>query len=275
MSVTPCPVCDRAAIPSDSPTFDSLKNVLPEYLPAVRACVECFDRATSTARTFARGDRGLALNGRTFDSATALAVSDGLSRLYADHVRPTAPGRPFVPSARAKFTVDGTDLRLILSEALNLDSLASLTRRLPQFTVNRRSSHGGVSGFFKGSEFRVHLCVRADATLADATGVLLHELAHAACYAESLGYRDTDADFAAKCREVMDEWTAKNPDRPVDHVVYGAYRGADGRRNKAEIRRRDAVVANLAPDAAEILRAVAKSNPVIASHFFADGRVTR
>lgn len=275
MTVIPCPACARPAVPSDSDAFESLHTLLPEFLPSVGTCVDCWDKASTVDRVFGNvhGTGGLGnsggLSGREFDSVASVHVSASLSRLYEDRERDRAPVRT-VAENRAKFVVEGTDLRTVMAEMVtSLESLQSLRGNPHSFTVNRRNSSGGVSGFYKKSELRVHLCVRADGTLSDAEGVLLHELCHAACAAEGLKFRDTDLDFADKCERAMREWSQKNPARAIDPVIYGAYRGDAGRRNKAAIRNRRAATASLSSEQQTLLRELAASNPELSAAFFA------
>jgi len=134
-----------------------------------------------------------------------------------------------------RWTVDGHDLRDAYRRALLLPALESLRGRQEQieFTLRRgKSRPGSVSGrALPGPRPRFVLTVGIEAQAQDAVGVLIHELAHLACWFEGEDTRDAAPSFARRCHDALDEWNDRR-ELTLDRTRVGAYRGTAGKSNR-------------------------------------------
>ena len=131
----------------------------------------------------------------------------------------------------AKWTVEGVDLRKALTKAMRLPS-ASHMRREPGFTISRSRTKDYTTGRAWDTR-RIHLTIGVGESASRAVGVLLHELAHVACYRAGEDGGDASRRFAKRCHDLHDEWNAKYAGIvEVDIKASGAYAGPRGRRTR-------------------------------------------
>jgi hypothetical protein len=131
-----------------------------------------------------------------------------------------------------RWTAGDVDLRTAFKLALRLPSLRSAKPglSLDDFSLYRTSKYPvQVSGQTNGHT--LHLTVGVDANAGDAVGVLIHELAHMACFADGQPWGDADDAFGRRCLRARDEWNERNSNiATLDRNGRGVpYRGEYGR----------------------------------------------
>lgn len=135
---------------------------------------------------------------------------------------------------KARYSVGDRDMRDVMKKALSLPAFKA-AKGYTDLTIQRKADphlSGNAQCWGKGGIFLglSNHPSKLGAEL-EATGLLLHEIAHIACWREGKPFGDADTYFAHKCEEGMDQWNKKHNDE-IDHEVSGAYRGKIGRRNK-------------------------------------------
>jgi hypothetical protein len=132
--------------------------------------------------------------------------------------------------AEAKWTVDGVDMVRALALAIKLPSAKPFRGRAPEFKLRRSKTATYVSGVAYCGQRRFVVTCGPGHTAGQVIGVMLHELAHLACYAAGEQYGDKDRAFANRCHELHDEWNKRHGKIAiVDDRASGAYRGSIGR----------------------------------------------
>lgn len=136
--------------------------------------------------------------------------------------------------AEAKWTVDGVDMVRALALAMRLPT-ASPLRRAPEFTLRRSKTANYVTGRAYIGQRRFVVTCGPGHNAGQVVGIMLHELAHLACYAAGEKWGDADRAFANRCHDMHDEWNKRHGRIAlVNDKASGAYRGSIGRARHQE-----------------------------------------
>lgn len=150
------------------------------------------------------------------------------------------------------FVKGGIDLRKVWKLAWSMDSLGGKRYEIPKMELRRtkvelhtKASTGEIINFTSSKyvgrahvwQGRVTMTITGGADVASAEssiGLILHELAHMACYMRGEPYGDSEYRFGRRVEEAIEEWNRRHGGRyvKVNAREWGAYRGSIGRSNR-------------------------------------------
>lgn len=148
---------------------------------------------------------------------------------------------------------DGIDLRRVMKLAWGMESLGKINgkvRSMPEISIRRTKvetlsdgrqlSVEKYSGYAYPWRRRITMTIKggSQADPASAIGLLIHEMAHMACYWRNEPFSDSDRTFGRRVDAAIEEWNKRYGKTyvEVDSRKWGAYRGAIGRANRRALK---------------------------------------